>query len=402
MDSSSSSHLLEPNFHDFLRRMRSPASADLVRAIKSFIVSFSFHTIDAENDSRKLQDFLMAMETNIRKHPLWINCTDEERDTAVEGLEKYVMTKLFNRTFASSPGDAKSDMKLSEKICLLQKFIKPDHLDVPKVLQNEASLLYAAKELQKINAFKAPREKLLCIMNCCRVINNLLLNVSLSTNHMPAGADDFLPTLIYIIIRANPPQLHSNLKFIQLFRWQSKLVSEVEYYLTNLLSAESFISNIDASSLSMDEIEFKKNMHSARLATQVTLSETSCVVESQVCEPNSILESLGETVITRISRGKETQSEEALGILDDYKLTNAITGNNYPFLDKEAENLSSEDVQKLLGLYKQVVSRYTTLSKALHQFNLGEDQLLYLLERKSSDPSLKIMVSEYSKSPQKD
>ncbi|KAJ6790777.1 Uncharacterized protein M6B38_248335 [Iris pallida] len=170
MDSSSSSHLPEPNFYDFLRRMRSPASADLVRAIKSFIVSFSLHTIDAENDSRKLQDFLMAMETNIRKHPLWINCTDEERDTAVEGLEKYVMTKLFNRTFASSPGDAKSDMKISKKICLLQQFIKPDHLDVPKVLQNEASLLYAAKELQKINAFKAPREKLLCIMNCCRVI----------------------------------------------------------------------------------------------------------------------------------------------------------------------------------------------------------------------------------------
>ncbi|KAJ6816411.1 uncharacterized protein M6B38_416625 [Iris pallida] len=331
MDSSSSSHLPEPNFYDFLRRMRSPASADLVRAIKSFIVSFSLHTIDAENDSRKLQDFLMAMETNIRKHPLWINCTDEERDTAVEGLEKYVMTKLFNRTFASSPGDAKSDMKISKKICLLQQFIKPDHLDVPKVLQNEASLLYAAKELQKINAFKAPREKLLCIMNCCRVINNLLLNVSLSTNHMPAGADDFLPTLIYVIIRANPPQLHSNLKFIQLFRWQSKLVSEVEYYLTNLLSAESFISNIDASSLSMDEIEFKKNMHPA--ATQVTLSESSCAVESQVCEPNSILESLGETVITRRSPDKGTQLE----------------GNNYPFLDKEAENLSSEDVQSCLG-----------------------------------------------------
>lgn len=62
---------------------------------------------------------------------------------------------------------------------------------------------FAAKELQKINAFRAPREKLNCIMNCCRVINNLLLNASLSTNRMPAGADDFLPILIYVTIRVS-------------------------------------------------------------------------------------------------------------------------------------------------------------------------------------------------------
>lgn len=51
------------------------------------------------------------------------------------------MTKLFNRTFASCPEDVNTDLEISEKICLLQHFITPDHLDVPKVLQNEASLL---------------------------------------------------------------------------------------------------------------------------------------------------------------------------------------------------------------------------------------------------------------------
>ncbi|ONK56716.1 uncharacterized protein A4U43_C10F11990 [Asparagus officinalis] len=83
MDSSSSSSSTEPNFHDFLARLRNPASADLVRSIKSFIVSFTFHTTNTENDSRKLQDFLMTMKANIREHPLWINCTDEEIDSAL-------------------------------------------------------------------------------------------------------------------------------------------------------------------------------------------------------------------------------------------------------------------------------------------------------------------------------
>ena len=51
------------------------------------------------------------------------------------------MTQVFNRTFASCPVDVKADLMISEKICLLQHFIKPDHLNVPKRLRNEASLL---------------------------------------------------------------------------------------------------------------------------------------------------------------------------------------------------------------------------------------------------------------------
>lgn len=59
----------------------------------------------------------------------------------LQGLEKYVMTKLFSRTFASVPEDNKIDREISEKIGLLQTFLKPEHLDIPAVLRNEASWL---------------------------------------------------------------------------------------------------------------------------------------------------------------------------------------------------------------------------------------------------------------------
>lgn len=198
-------------FYDFLDRMRNPGSLDLVRSIKSFIVSFSFYAANPENDGKRVQEFFLTMEAAIREHPLWAGATDEEIDSALEGLEKYVMTKLFSRTFASVPEDAKIDREISEKIGLLQTFLKPEHLDIPAVLRNEASWLLAEKELQKINTFKAPREKLSCIMNCCRVINNLLLNASMSENHVLAGLDDFLPVLIYVTIKASSPWpiLHS-------------------------------------------------------------------------------------------------------------------------------------------------------------------------------------------------
>lgn len=51
------------------------------------------------------------------------------------------MTKLFSRTFSSSPGDTKLDLEISEKINLLQTFLKPEHLDIPLVLRNDASWL---------------------------------------------------------------------------------------------------------------------------------------------------------------------------------------------------------------------------------------------------------------------
>lgn len=49
--------------------------------------------------------------------------------------------------------------------------------------------------------FKAPRDKLSCILNCCKVINNLLLNASIVSNDNPPGADEFLPVLIYVTIK---------------------------------------------------------------------------------------------------------------------------------------------------------------------------------------------------------
>lgn len=51
------------------------------------------------------------------------------------------MTKLFDRTFAASVEDPIADMEISDKIGLLQQFVRPHHLDIPKVLRNEASWL---------------------------------------------------------------------------------------------------------------------------------------------------------------------------------------------------------------------------------------------------------------------
>ncbi|GMY07978.1 vacuolar protein sorting-associated protein 9A-like isoform X1 [Fagus crenata] len=277
-------------FYDFLDRMRNPASLDLVRSIKSFIVSFSFNAANPENDGKKVQEFYLTMEAAIREHPLWAGATHEEHDSAMEGLEKYVMTKLFSRTFASVPEDAKIDRDISHKICLLQTFLKPDHLDIPAVLHNEASWL------------------------------------------------------------ANPPQLHSNLKFIQSYRRQAKLVSEAAYYFTNLVSAKTFIVDLCSKSLSMDEIKFEESMQAARLAqtNRATQIEASPTLQ-------------GQTDPTRPTRMHDKEKDTS-------------GGSNYPYMDVEAGELTVGDVERLLSLYKDVVTKYTSLCKAVRHISLSKTE----------------------------
>lgn len=436
-------------FHDFLERMRHPSAADLVRSIKSFIVSFSSNAPNPERDSRSVQEFLITMEEAFRAHPLWAGATEDELDSAGEGLEKYLMTKLFNHAFGSLPEDAKHDQELSEKMSLVQQFIRPEHLDIQPNFQNETSWLLAQKELQKINAYKAPRDKLVCILNCCRVINNLLLNVSMATNDNPPGADDFLPVLIYVTIKANPPQLHSNLLYIQQYRRQSRLVSEAAYFFTNLVSAESFIKNMDAKSLSMDEREFEKSMQTAKLLLNGTTSHVnypanhssaeavqfmseSTIPKMQVHklhqkEGNEELQPLGEyqaSIMSAkqppVSIGKMDQSNEAYAKdsseasrmsvqkLEEKEaaavLHTAHSGQlirEYPFLYASAGDLRVEDVETLLIAYKELVLKYVSLSRAVESSSSHKGQFAFKGDVQSRKADLDVSKKERDQNDQK-
>ncbi|KAM7258782.1 hypothetical protein ACFE04_014523 [Oxalis oulophora] len=388
--------------HEFLERMRQPSAADFVKSIKSFIVTFSNNAPDPERDSAAVQHFLANMEASFRAHPLWAGSSQEELESSGEGLEKYIMTKLFTRVFSSLPDDAKYDDQLYEKISLIQQFVQPENLDIKPTFQNESSWLLAQKELQKINMYKAPRDKLVCILNCCKVINNLLLNASIASNVNPPGADEFLPVLIYVTIKANPPQLHSNLLYIQRFRGQSRLVGEAAYFFTNMLSAESFISNIDAKALSMEESEFESNMEFAR-AVLTSLSKTdpdnlnkqndqttgymprakslefkplppNPKKNEQIVRPKSSDTISGtkevtkdQLVMNKIPSLSDLENKGAAMVLHQDQVSQVFL--EYTYLFSEVGDLTINDVEDLLNNYKQLVFKYVCLSKGLGNNN---------------------------------
>ena len=71
----------------------------------------------------------------------------------MQGLEKYLMTKIMRYTFSVSELDRERDEALSMRMSALS-FIEPKHLDIPELYQDEKSWLLARKELHKINNYK--------------------------------------------------------------------------------------------------------------------------------------------------------------------------------------------------------------------------------------------------------
>lgn len=68
-------------------------------------------------------------------------------------------------------------------------------------------------------------------MNGLLIISGLLRN----TKKADTSADSFVPLLIFVVLKANPEHLVSNIQYILRFRNQEKLGGEAGYYLSSLV-----------------------------------------------------------------------------------------------------------------------------------------------------------------------
>lgn len=116
-------------------------------------------------------------------------------------------TRFYTKRSVSFDGYARSTLIYPKQSTTNHFYPLPSLVNIRKHTHTHNFKLTQSKEILKINTYKAPRDKLICILNCCKVIFGLIKHVE-----GDAGADKFLPILIYVVIRANPPRLVSNVQ----------------------------------------------------------------------------------------------------------------------------------------------------------------------------------------------
>lgn len=275
------------DFHRFLEQLRHRTADPVAKFLRSFLQEFGKKQWMVHEQVKIIGDFLAFITNKMGQCDVWREVSDAEFDNAREGMEKLVMNRLYTQTFSPAipppqpipgpksrrrgadrpmgPGrrgqhqeDVERDEILAQKVSIYG-WIKEEHLDIPAVGDSgRRFLVLAQQELLKIKTYRAPRDKIICVLNCCKVIFGLLKH-----SKSDSSADSFMPLLIYVVLQANPEHLVSNVQYILRFRNQDKLAGEAGYYLSSLLGAVQFIENLDRTTLTISDEDFEKNVEAA-------------------------------------------------------------------------------------------------------------------------------------------
>lgn len=268
------------DFNTFLNHLKNKSAEPIVKYTKSFLASFTRQAINLTPDQmiKAVEDFKAFIDEKFTEYEPFASMDDKDLENSREGIEKLIMNCLYEMCFAPSAvrkygqnassfmrADVNEDSNFSLQ---MEKFswILGVHLDVDldqlvplKPANGKDTIDYmehAREQLNKINEYRAPRDKIICVLNSCKVIFSLLKVSKTETN-----ADSFIPLLILVILKAKTPNFISNIRYILRFRGSTWLNhGETSYYLSTIEAAVNFIQDIKIEDLTIDENHYHAHM----------------------------------------------------------------------------------------------------------------------------------------------
>ncbi|KAM8904717.1 RAB guanine nucleotide exchange factor (GEF) 1, like isoform 1-T3 [Spinachia spinachia] len=243
-------------FIDYLKPLKS--GREIFKQCRAFTESMVYkRDMAADELSECVQDFYQNLSDRLHTQ---FKGSSEHVESVMDQVEKYMMTRLYKEVFCpESTDDEKKDLAIQKRIRALH-WVTIEMLCVPvdeEIAEVSDSVVKAITDVIEMDSKCVPKEKLACITRCSKHIFNAIK----ITKKEAASADDFLPTLIYIVLKANPPRLQSNIQYITRFSNPSRLMTgEDGYYFTNLCCAVAFIEKLDGQSLNLSSEEFELHM----------------------------------------------------------------------------------------------------------------------------------------------
>ncbi|XP_034024197.1 RAB guanine nucleotide exchange factor (GEF) 1, like isoform X2 [Thalassophryne amazonica] len=243
-------------FIDFLKPLKS--GREIFKQCRAFTERMVYkRDMGADELSECVQDFYQNLSERLQTH---YKGSSDHVESIMDEVEKYMMTRLYKDVFCpETTDDEKKDLAIQKRIRALhwvtiEMLCAPVDEEIPEVSD---SVVKAITHVIEMDSKRVPKAKLACITRCSKHIFSAIK----ASKKEAASADDFLPTLIYIVLKANPPRLQSNIQYITRFCKPSRLMTgEDGYYFTNLCCAVAFIEKLDGQSLNLSPEEFELYM----------------------------------------------------------------------------------------------------------------------------------------------
>ncbi|KAL3214432.1 hypothetical protein MRX96_034901 [Rhipicephalus microplus] len=204
--------------------------------------SRSFQGLTAADEKAQLvEQFLQYLFQQMEVDPTWQMASDIQINLAQHTIERAIMSQIYvHALYPNGDGDVLRDQLLHQHIQKLSCVVTVDHRDlrIPQAYHAESPWPSAQAQLGALAAHKSPHDKVACVAACCASLASLLSAAA----GAPAAADDLVPVLVFVIIRANPPHLLSTIQFVETFQSATRCCQgEAAYWWTQFCAAIAFI-----------------------------------------------------------------------------------------------------------------------------------------------------------------
>ena len=268
------------DFKSFLNFLRDPKAEPILKYTKSFInqVLKSDRWYTFKEQKRLIEDFEDFIYKKFAIYEPFKLMNADDLNNCKDCMEKLLTNKLYAKIFSPlyynlslkmskmNPNETidfpkdhlklvKNDQQLWSNINKFGSIITLENLEIYNLTEVNADMLNKffkvfSRELWKMGKFRSPRDKLVCLLNSCKIIFSYLKKIG----NKRLTADDFMPLLIYSVLKLPALDsenyfLLSTASYIENFRQANFLKGEESYYLMSFQGALQFILELNVENM---------------------------------------------------------------------------------------------------------------------------------------------------------
>eukprot|EP00933_Yihiella_yeosuensis_P040143 TRINITY_DN3435_c1_g3_i1.p1 TRINITY_DN3435_c1_g3~~TRINITY_DN3435_c1_g3_i1.p1 ORF type:complete len:368 (-),score=75.93 TRINITY_DN3435_c1_g3_i1:39-1142(-) len=272
------------SYQQFVERFKHPSAQSAVNEVRDFVNAFPA-SLTRSQAARRIHNFLTDVCPRLLKaeafHEKDPAAAEVAQELAEEGLEKFVVLKLYKLLFRHAPADLREDERVEK--CLRSaasaKGFPQDLAVMLKKLRKEHKEVFEASvaELRRVDQYRAPRDKSSCLVNAFRLIEGIVVESVFAKGGRDAEDPAALGRLLAALcLTAMPPNLYSNIEFTAAFRHPSRMTADERRCLSEFAAALTSITGGGGPRLVATELRIDNNpagLAPAALAHGATTAE---------------------------------------------------------------------------------------------------------------------------------